>query len=191
MVAMIIGAILCDAGITAVLTALIEKKDHQAGSNNRRITCAKKYMTTAMEGEEDSQNYVIEYFIYEDTKLKNIDSEKILDQLSWGLRLETVSSHCEKILIRSEIIGTFSRGVICSIMREMKIRIAIPEEVITRRTAPDKGYYILHSGKARAEDGAKGKSVVQPGSIISNIEEMRCSQIHGLATKGLRIVITR
>jgi len=46
MVAMIVGAILCDAGITAILTALIENKDHQAGSNNRRIDCAKKYVAT-------------------------------------------------------------------------------------------------------------------------------------------------
>ena len=37
MMAMIVGAVICDAGITAVLTSLISNKDEQAGTNNRRI----------------------------------------------------------------------------------------------------------------------------------------------------------
>ena len=113
MFAMIIGAILCDAGITAILTALIENTDHQAGSNNRRIDCTKKYMTLALEGDEDTQNQVIDFFHYEDNKLGNIDSEKILSSLGSSLRLSVVTAHCENALVQSHIIGGFSRGVIC------------------------------------------------------------------------------
>ena len=190
MVAMIIGAILCDAGITAILTALIENKDHQAGSNNRRIDCAKKYMTLALEGDMDTQNQVIDYFIYEDSKLENIDSEEILSSLGSSLRLEVVTAHCEDALVKSHIIGNFSRGVICSIMREMKVKIAIPNEVVIKNTEPDTGYFVLHSGKAKQIDSAGSKGAVQPGAIISNIEEKRHAQLFGLPVNGLRVVIT-
>ena len=69
MVTMIIGAIICDAGITAVLTALIENKDHQAGTNYRRLDCAKRYMTMTLEGNMKDHNAVVDFFHYEDTEV--------------------------------------------------------------------------------------------------------------------------
>lgn len=44
-VAMFLGAILCDAGLTAILTALIDSLDSKAGENVALSECFKQYMT--------------------------------------------------------------------------------------------------------------------------------------------------
>jgi CRP-like cAMP-binding protein len=189
MMVMITGAIICDAGITAVLTALIENKDHQAGTNSRRLDCAKKYMTHSMEGDEDEQNSVVEFFTYEDTELNNIDASAVLSKLSAPLRQSIISAHCEDILIASEAIGGFSRGVICSLMRLITTEVAIPGEVIIERGVKDHAFYILHSGRAKSVDDVGGKGTVQPGGIISNVEAKKREEALGLPAYSLRAVV--
>jgi CRP-like cAMP-binding protein/voltage-gated potassium channel Kch len=190
MMCMIVGAIICDAGITAVLTAMIENRDHQAGTNSRRLECAKRYMTQVLMGKADKQNAVLEYFNYEDTELENIDAMEILNKLSEPLKLKVITRHCEEILLASEVIGKrFSRGVVCTIMRSITPQIAIPEELIIDMNSQEDHFFILHEGRAKKLDDVEGKGALQSGAIISNMEEEARVQMHGLPKCSLRTVI--
>ena len=190
MMCMIVGAIICDAGITAVLTALIENRDHQAGTNSRRLECAKKYMTQVLMGKADKQNAVLEYFHYEDTELENIDAMETLNKLSEPLKLKVITRHCEDILLSSEVIGKrFSRGVVCTIMRSITPQIAIPDELIIDINSKEDHFFILHQGRAKKFDDVEGKGALQSGAIISNLEEEARVHKYGLPKSSLRAVI--
>jgi len=191
MVCMVVGAIVCDAGITAVLTSLIENRDHQAGTNSRRMECCKKYMTQALSGNTKSQDQVLDFFNYEDSELKNIDSELVLQKIGIGLKLSIISRDCETILSESEIIGKHSKGLIMTILRHMQASVVIPEERILDMDKDDECIYVLKSGRARGEDDAGGKHTIQSGAIISNLEWEERRKQFGLPTHGMRIIVHR
>ena len=75
------AAVICDAGITAILTSNISIRDQQSGSNRRRIQCYKIYIdTNALDNEIHQQ--VLNYYKYVDNELKNIEEAGILENLS-------------------------------------------------------------------------------------------------------------
>ena len=113
----------------------------------------------------------------------------ILSKLSAPLRHQVISSHCEKVLMESETVGGFSRGVICSLMRNMTTHVAIPEEVIISQGTQDESFHILHSGRAKSLDSVGGKGTIQPGGIISNVEALKREEKHGLPSFSLRAVV--
>ena len=189
MICMVVGAIVCDAGITAVLTSLIENRDHQAGTNSRRLECCKKYMTQALSGKSEDQKKVLDFFNYEDTELHNIDSNATLAKIGTALRLSIVSTDCEQILRSSELFGKHEPGVIKTIMRHMEACIVIPEEKIIDADGNDTHIYILKTGRARGVDAAGGKSMIQSGSMISNGEYEERMQVFGLPTNSLKVTV--
>jgi hypothetical protein len=189
MICMVVGAIVCDAGITAVLTSLIENRDHQAGTNSRRLECCKRYMTHALAGDTRVQGQVLDFFNYEDTELHNIDSETVLQQIGAGLRLAKVSIDCEKVLLKSEVVGKYEHGVVCTLMRSLEAHLIIPSQTIVSADVDESHYVVLKSGRAKGTDDAGGRHIFQSGSVVSNLEETARRAKNGPVTHGLRIVV--
>ena len=82
---MVLGAVVCDAGIAAVLTAVVEHKDHQHGTNRRRRECGRRMMAAARVPMA-ARARVAAYFDYVDDDLHNLDDATVLEELNVALR---------------------------------------------------------------------------------------------------------
>ena len=186
--AMIVGAVVCDAGITAVLTAYIEHKDHQAGSNKRRKECATKMMTADAVSAE-TRGVAVDFFTYCDDDLANVYEGDVLDELSLPLRQQILKRAAHSHLCDSISYGSFEASVLASFCYRMRPVVAVPTERIMQIGQPDPSLYVFQSGVAHSEDGAGDTEYVPVGMILSNVEFKQVAKRVGVPTKELVVDI--
>lgn len=102
--AMFIGAVLCDAGLTAVLTALVDTRDAKAADNVARVQCIKKYMHYR-DFPLRIQNSVQDYLVYNAVHQAGLDENEILDSLSFPMRSLVINSLCFDFMCASSIFS--------------------------------------------------------------------------------------
>lgn len=186
--AMILGAIVCDAGITAVLTAFIEHKDHQAGTNKRRMDCAVRMMASA-NVDPALQTRVCHYFAYVDNELFNLDEQSILDEMNIALRNDVLHRAAHLKLCDSLMYGGFEAGIVATMVYQMRTIVAVPQEKILQIGQPDPSLYLFQSGLAHSVDGCGDEEYIAVGTILSNIEFKQVAKRVGVPTKQLNIKI--
>ena len=193
MAAMVVGAVVCDAGITAVLTSIIINRDHQASTNSRRIQCSQCYMKSNFVS-SDIQDQVLDYYSYADTKLQNIDESCILGDLSPSLRGQILSHFCFLPLRSSPLLEEFSDGALMSLVKTMTPYIAIPGERVVEigKESPD-AIYVLQRGLCTRTDSSScaTEQNIPIGALFGHeVSSARQEAEDGLlATHGLRIEI--
>lgn len=188
MVVMIIGAVICDAGITAILTSIISIRDQQSGTNNRRIQCTKRYMVSNMLN-KDVQNRILDYYKYDDTELQNIREEEILFDLSSTLRNEILRHFCFESLRSSDLISDISDGALGSIIRMMKPYLAVPNENLSIIGEECERLYVLKRGSVQSVDTTGSVNLLQTGYVIGHFFTASAYKQRGLPTKVLEIEI--
>lgn len=186
MIAMAIGAVICDAGITAILTSIISKKDHQAGTNSRRIQCCKKFMLSNCI-QKDLQDRVLDYYNYIDTEVENINEAEILNNLSRSLKSEILRNFCFESLRRSYALKNFSAGALTSLMNSMSPYIAIPDEKLSEIGEKCGYLFVLQRGKLVFVDEKGLKQFAPIGATIGHLETSAIQESEGLPNKKLTI----
>lgn len=186
--AMIVGAVVCDAGITAVLTAVIQSKDHRAGSNRRRSSCATKLMRAATV-QAETQRSVSSFFAYCDDELANLDEQQVLDELNTALRNRILYRAAFAKLCDTVMFGGFEAGLVATLVYEMKAVVAVPQERVLQASQPDPSLYIFQSGVAHSVDAAGDSEFVATGAVLSNIEFKQVAKRVGVPTKQLVIAV--
>ncbi|KAJ8606907.1 hypothetical protein CTAYLR_008926 [Chrysophaeum taylorii] len=175
--AMIIGAVMCDAGITAVLTAFIEHKDHEAGSKKRRIECAKIIF--------DNPEPVVRFFEEKDCN----EPPMLGDLLNAALRNRILKRAAFQKLIDSLLFGGLGAGCVATLVYEMRPVIACPGERILQIGQPD--LFVFESGLAHSVDSCGDKEFIATGAVLSNIEFRQVAKRVGVPTKQLAIRVGR
>ena len=188
MIAMAIGAVICDAGITAVLTSIISNKDHQAGTNNRRVQCSKRFMISNC-FKIDLQNRVLDFYSYADGELQNINENEILRDLSTSLKNEVISYFCFESLKTSNIFRGFSEGAIATLINGMTSYLAIPGEKLSEIGKPCSAIYILQRGSVQNTDAFGIKHYCVPGTLIGHDENIARTLVEGRVRKSLKLQI--
>lgn len=193
MIAMVVGAVVCDAGITAVLTSIIINRDHQASTNSRRIQCTKCYMTSNYVP-RDIQDRVLDYYSYTDTKLQNIDESSVLEDLSPSMRGQILSHFCFQPLRSSSLCEEFSDGAVMSLVKTMKPYIAIPGERIVEIGKESDAIYVLQRGLCTLQDSSSSNTTehsVPIGAVFGHEVTAARYQDEGeiLPSHGMRIEI--
>ena len=188
--AMILGAIVCDAGITAVLTAFIEHKDHQAGTNKRRMDCAARMMQAA-NVDPALQNRGNDFFDYVDNELYNLDEQDVLDELNVALRNTILHNAAHLKLCDSLVYGGFESGIVATMVYTMRTVVAVPMEKILQIGQPDPSLYIFQSGTAHSVDGCGDEEYIAVGMVLSNTEFKQVAKRVGVPTKQLRIRVAK
>ena len=188
MFVMVAGAVICDAGITAILTSIISIRDQQAGTNNRRIQCWKRFMKTYMIS-DDLQKRVLNFYNYMDVELANIDEIEILDNLSDILTNEVLSFFCYQSLRESTIMNNISDGIVKSLVQIMIPYLAIPDEILTRQTEPCDSIYLLRSGMMNVRDSSGHDATLPLGSLIGHTVTAAQAGKYGLASNVLHLSI--
>ena len=186
MVAMAVGAVICDAGLTAVLASIVANKDHQAGTNNRRIQCSKLYMTTN-DVDETLQTRILEYYSYADNEMKNIAENEIISDLSSPLKGEILSHFCHNPLRECPYFDEYSDGAICSIVKMLTPYIAVPGEHISEIGKPCHALYVFQRGAVRTKDVGGMTSMLAEGAVIGHLAALATSQKEGLPTHKLQL----
>jgi hypothetical protein len=186
MVVMIGGAVICDAGITAILTSIIHNRDQQSGENNRRIQCTSKFMSTCGLN-EDIKNRVLDYYRYDDAELGNIDENEILTDLSSALREEVLGYFCYDALRRSDISHDFSDGAIGSLVKMMKPYLAIPNENLSVINEECDNIFVLKRGHVKCIDSSGTENLLPLGALIGHIATSSTHALVGFPWKVLEI----
>mmetsp|Transcript_31519 Transcript_31519/g.45922 ORF Transcript_31519/g.45922 Transcript_31519/m.45922 type:complete len:2273 (-) Transcript_31519:792-7610(-) len=168
MFVMLVGAVICDAGITAVLTSLISRLDVQAGTNSRRICCSKQFMLSYSVPNE-LQNRILQFYEYADTELSNIDDASILSDLSTSLKSSILANFCFRPLRDCHAFHTFSDGGIRTIVNSMQPYLAVPGEYISQISKVCRAIYVLQRGRLvyTNERGFKGN--LPSGAVIGHV----------------------
>jgi len=186
MVAMAVGAVICDAGLTAVLASIVGKKDRQAGTNNRRIQCSKLFMTTN-NVEEHLQTRILEYYAFADNEMRNIDENDVIGDLSSPLKSEILSHFCLVPLRECAYFGEYSDGAIFSLIKSMKPYVAVPGEHLSEIGKECNSLYMFQKGSVCTKDTTGAIANVAEGAIIGHLATSASSKKEGLPTHQLQI----
>ena len=185
---MAIGAIICDAGITAILTSIISIKDQQAGANSRRIQCSKRYMQTSVITKE-LQERVLDFYHYADVELENIKEEEILDDFSSCLKVEVLNLFCLGPLKNSILFEDFSDGALRSLIKQMKPYLATSGEKLSEIGIPCEGLFVLLRGNVCCIDSSGYQFLLPPNEVIGHVATEATTRKIGLSSKYLQIEI--
>ncbi|GMH59726.1 hypothetical protein TrST_g1578 [Triparma strigata] len=187
MIVMAVGAVICDAGITAVLTSLISNKDHQAGTNHRRIECCKKFMQSAGVT-NDFKERVLDFYKYADSDLKNLDEDTILDDLSLPIKNNILSRFCYDPLRKTSLLSDVSDGFVSSLVKMMSPYIAVPKEKISEIGKESFDLFVMQRGRATSsDDTGNHQEVVATGAVIGHIATKANYDMNGPLTKGVEV----
>lgn len=186
MLAMAVGAVICDAGLTAVLASILQNKDKQAGTNNRRIQCTKLFMSTT-DVDERLQSKIIEYFVYADDEMRNIDETDILNDLSSSLKTEVLSHFSFDSLRECTYFDDISDGAIVSLIKNLEPYLAVTGEKLSVIGEPCYNLYVFQKGSVRAKDATGSVANVAEGDIIGHLATQAKSRKVGLPTHSLEI----
>jgi hypothetical protein len=190
MVVMMVGAVICDAGITAVLTSIISIRDRQSGANNRRIQCSKRFMSTNAIT-HDTQERVLSYYKYDDTELHNIREDDVLEDLSTSLRNEVLRHFCFKPMRSSVLCKDLTDGALLSLIQMMEPYLAVPNEHLSIIGEECENFYVLKRGDVKSVDCLGTTNILPPGSVIGHLATQSSYAQHGLPSRILEIRVVR
>jgi len=186
MVAMAVGAVICDAGLTAVLASIVANKDRQAGKNNRRIQCSKLFMTTHGV-DENLQTRILEYYSFVDNELKNIAENEIINDLSSSLKNQILSHFCHDPIRDCPYFDEYSDGAIFSLIKMLKPYIAVPGEHLSEIGKECHSLFVYQKGSLRSKDATGMIANVAEGAIIGHLATLASSKKEGLPTHTLQL----
>jgi len=186
MLVMVVGAVICDAVITAILTSIISIRDQQAGTNSRRIQCSKRYMTTR--GIEHSiQSQVIDFYNYVDNELGNIQERNILDNVSVSIKNDVLNFFCFDALRAIDLLSEHTNGAVRTLVNSMNPHLAIPGECVLKIGEPCEDIFILQRGVMKSLDSSGLGLYLPIGSVMGHPVSRRSYEIHGLPSTALNI----
>jgi hypothetical protein len=188
MMTMAIGAVICDAGLTAVLASIVANKDHQASTNNRRIQCSKLYMETH-NIDPTLQTQILEYYKYTDDEMRNIDENEILEDLSSALRCEILHHFCFEPLRECAYFDDYGDGAISSLIKAMNPYLAVPGESLSEIGKECQSLYVFQKGYVQQRDSTGITSLLPEGSVIGHLASHATLNKEGQPTHELQIVL--
>jgi hypothetical protein len=184
MIVMAIGCVVCDAGLTAILSSIVANKDKQAGINNRRIRCSKLFMQTN-NVDESLQTRILEYHAFANVEMANINEGRILQDLSSPLACEILSYFCFRPLRECPHFDGYSDGAISSLITKLTPYVAIPGEELSTIGNACHSIYVFQRGSIRTVDATGMTSNVVEGSVIGHLATVAISKSDGPPTHEL------
>lgn len=188
MMTMAIGAVICDAGLTAVLASIVANKDHQASTNNRRIQCSKLFMDTH-NIDPTLQTKILEYYTYADDEMRNIDEQQLLDDLSTALRCEILHQFCFEPLRECAYFDELSDGAIASLIKVMNPYLASPGECLSEIGKECQSLYVFQKGCVQQRDSTNTTTLLPEGAMIGHLTTHATFIKEGQPTHELQLVL--
>ena len=189
MIVMAIGCVVCDAGLTAVLSSIVAIKDKQAGMNNRRIQCSMLFMHTN-NVDESLQTRILDYYAFVNVEMANINEGKILQDLSTPLACEILSYFCFRPLRECPYFDGYSDGAISNLITKLTPYVAIPGEELSTIGNSCRSIYVFQKGSIKTVDATGMISNVVEGCVIGHLATEAISKSDGPPTHELCLELT-
>jgi hypothetical protein len=129
---MIVGAIMCDAGITAMLSSIIANADKLSGATRRSKESMMQFCRSH-DYSDDIQRKVALYYDYLSNNLQNSVEVQDFNLLPSPLQVEFAQMHAFDALCSLCLLDTENEevrlGFVYSLLRHVELTIAIPGQV--------------------------------------------------------------
>ena len=109
MFAMVLGGVICDSGLTSLLTLLFSEKDRKSASNKRKIECTMKYLQSINFGLLMRQR-VRAHIKYIDEQLGGLLDGEVLHLLPFSREREVATHFCYQHLRNAREFEAYSPG---------------------------------------------------------------------------------
>ena len=132
---MLVGALLCDAGITAIIISIIEDRDFKEARDRREDDCVERYMVTK-HLDDDLRNSILEFYDYKAYHMQehpNLDIKEAWTTLPSIFVAEMkgyIALKHVRDIIQIPSLRSYSAGMLRAMARRLKSRIFIPDELI-------------------------------------------------------------
>ena len=175
MITMLVGTILCDAGITAILSSLIHQMDASAGHAQAWAQVITKYMRHRSLPLE-LQERIFGFFVHMHLSEDDLDEFKVLMCQPRFIKNKLLEEICMPT-IRSEFtpLSQFSDGLIKSVVRGMYPYLALPKELLVAINQPCDKMYVIVRGKVNVLTASRNKYLVtdclEQGRVVGDFTE--------------------
>jgi len=168
MFAMVVAAVICDAGITAVLSSIIGNIDFQAGTNSRRLQCSKQYMKS-QDVPQEIQEKVFNYYNYADVEIKGVNEEEVFFNISRALKNSILQHFCSQPLRCYFPTKFLSEGEINYVVNSMSPHLAVPGEKLSEIGKECTALYVLQRGEITVTNINEQCWKLPPGAVIGHV----------------------
>jgi CRP-like cAMP-binding protein len=189
--AMLTGSVLCDAGITAIMSSLVQATDESAGMAQAWSKVISKFVKHRSIP-QGTQDQIFGFFVHMHLQEHDLDEEKVLNAQSRAVKSKLLRAICFDGMRKFPTLKPFLDGFVKSICQGMFPYLALPTEIlIAEGEVCDRVFLIVRgtvhvlekggsqnkdlasSPVAGATDGASKYNVVftlENGSIIGDFK---------------------
>jgi len=180
---MLIGAVLCDAGITAILTSFINNQDLNAGKNSRRTKCLKMYM--AHRGISSRlQREILEYFVFVKIEQQDLDERKILTEMPSSLRGQIMQHLCFHPMRRHVAYKQYTPAFVSSLVKKMEPYIAMPYEWLFIKDEMAQRVLVMVRGQIEYSEATKSELMNRDKLRENHVERERRASLGRRMSNG-------
>lgn len=157
---MLVGSILCDAGITAILSSIVHANDASAGEAQAWVQVITKYMKHRSLP-IDLQERIFSFFVHMHLSEDDLDEFKVLMRQPRYIKYILIEEICF-VNMREQFapLMAFSDGFLKSVVHGMYPHLALPKEILLSRAKPADKVFIIVRGKVNALTASMNKFLV-------------------------------
>jgi len=172
---MLIGTILCDAGITAILSSIIHAMDASAGEAQAWVQVITKYMRHRSLP-LDLQERIFGFFVYMHLSEDDLDEFKVLMHQPRFVKNMLLEAICYPTM-RSDFapLEKYGDGFLKSVIHGMYPYLALPKEILLAANGPSDKVYMIVRGKVNVLTASRSKFLVtdtlEHGKIVGTFRQ--------------------
>mmetsp|Transcript_30243 Transcript_30243/g.61609 ORF Transcript_30243/g.61609 Transcript_30243/m.61609 type:complete len:1066 (-) Transcript_30243:206-3403(-) len=177
MFVMVLGGVICDAGVTAILASLFSESDHESATTKRRNESTMRYLESNSY-QQGTKLHISAYTKHVSEELEDLVDTTAFMCLSPAIRRDITNYFCLSSLKCSGIAATISPvsrpAVLFSLASGMYPYVAVPGERLLDSTsstlsASNLVFFVLVHGHV-IQEIKSASTFLEPGSLITNCE---------------------
>jgi hypothetical protein len=188
MFVMVLGGVMCDAGITAILTALFNEEDRESATRKRQIECTTKYLSSNNYG-ASMKTQVLDYFRYVDEELHNLVDKEVVSYLPSSLQHDLASHFCFQSLRSSQMFKSSPDSTIHYFVSRMEPYLAVPNEQLQCGNMNEEVLFVLIRGRVQSTCITGETETLLPGSLVSNCENRARAKSSGVLERKIHVKV--
>ena len=128
-IAMLTGSVLCDAGITAIMSSLVQATDESAGQAQAWNKVIGKYVRRRNIPQK-TQEQILGFFVHKHLSEHDLDEEKVLNEQSRAVKTKLLKAICFQGMRKFPTLKEYADGFVKSICYGMVPYLALPTEIL-------------------------------------------------------------
>jgi len=172
---MLLGTILCEAGIAAILTSIVNALDASSGEAHAWSQVITKYMRHRSLPVE-LQDRIFSFFVHMHLSEYDLDEVKVLKVQPRFIKHKLLMDVCfDAVRTQFKPLHDFSDGFVSSVVQGMYPYLALPKEILISVGMPFDKIFLVVRGKVHEMTASRNKYLVvntlEHGKIVGDFTE--------------------